>query len=129
MLIGLTLLLFSSQAEAFRCGSKLVREGLTELEVTALCGEPTERRDLGLRLLPYVSRDGARRNHDLNGRFIEEVRVTALTYDLGPRRLIRRLIFHNAILVQIETLRYGSDRNQANFTSRDVCTDTRWRER
>ena len=41
------LLLLSDPAEAFRCKSKLVKDGMHEQQVRAICGEPTTARNLG----------------------------------------------------------------------------------
>jgi len=40
-------LLLSEPAAAFRCGSKLVKDGMHELEVVKICGQPTSVRHLG----------------------------------------------------------------------------------
>ncbi len=104
------LLLASQSAHALRCGSKLVKEGMSESEVIALCGEPAERRDLGLRQVPYVDRHGKRGllgRPSIDGYFVEDIRVTQLVYNFGPRKLMQRLRFENSVLVEIEAIGYG----------------------
>lgn len=107
-------LLLSEPAAAFRCGSKLVIEGMHEQQVIAICGEPTTRRNLGYALRPY---DFGRRR-DLGGGwtsrhdpgfsgFVEEVVITEFTYNFGPRKLMQRLVFEGGMLVEIETIGYG----------------------
>jgi Protein of unknown function (DUF2845) len=95
----------ASQAHAFRCGTKLVNEGDTRSEVVAHCGEPAEieRRSAILRR-PLAWYDG--RLYTVGEGFIE-IPVDVWIYNLGPRRLMRRLRFEDGRLVDIETLGYG----------------------
>ena len=112
--ILLALLLFAEPAAAFRCGSKLVKDGMHEQEIVAICGEPASKRHVGYAL----------RGLDLNARrhmspgwtasyfpgygiFAAEVIITEYVYNLGPRKLMRRLVFEGGLLVSIETLGRG----------------------
>jgi hypothetical protein len=107
-------LLFAEPAEAFRCGSKLVKDGMHEAQVTAVCGEPTTRRNLGVAVRYYdyryfrESSPGGRlyRTPGL-GNFASEVIITEYVYNFGPRKLMRRLIFEGGVLVTIESIGYG----------------------
>lgn len=113
-LIFLSLSLLSDQAFAFRCGSKLVRDGIHEQKVLQICGEPVSVRHLGYAIRPY---DFSSRRQTLPGlsvnrypyhrNFSEEVLITEYVYNFGPRKLMRRLVFEGGILVTIETLGYG----------------------
>ena len=112
---GITLtLLIAEPAEAFRCGTRLVKDDMHEAEVVAICGDPEIRRDLG-----YVPR-----NYDIRSRYrlgygwteyrvnghsfvSQDVVVTEYIYNLGPRKKMRRLIFEGGLLVRIERLGYG----------------------
>jgi hypothetical protein len=85
------LLLATDPAFAFRCGSKLVRDGMHEQQVIAACGEPTS---------VYYRMPGV--DH-----FATEVAITEFVYNFGPRKLMRRLIFEGNVLVEIETIGYG----------------------
>ena len=108
------LLLISQQALAFRCGSKLVIDGIEEQKVLDICGEPASVRHLGYAVRPY---DMSSRRQTLPGlsvdryptygRFSHEVLITEYIYNFGPRKLMRRLVFEDGILVTIETLGYG----------------------
>ena len=107
-------LLATDAAHAFRCKNKIVRDGLHELQVIAICGEPTSRRHLGyaIRSIDYgwpgISGGGIRqRRFPGVGYLSEEVAVTEFVYNFGPRKLMRQLIFEGGILVRIETLGYG----------------------
>jgi hypothetical protein len=95
------LLLATDPAFAFRCGSKLVRDGMHEQQVIAACGEPTSVR---FRLhgggYTYYRMPGV-------GHFATEVAITEFVYNFGPRKLMRRLIFEGNVLVEIETIGYG----------------------
>ena len=107
-------LLAAESAAAFRCGSKLVVEGMHEQQVIAICGEPTTRRHLGYALRPY----DLRRRQELGGgwsreyrrgfgHLAEEVIITEFVYNFGPRKLMQRLVFEGGILVEIEQIGYG----------------------
>ena len=107
-------LLATETAQAFRCGSKLVVEGMHEQQVIAICGEPAARRHLGYAVRPYEWR---RRNEAGSGwsrsyfggfgGLAEEVIITEYVYNFGPRKLMQRLIFEGGFLVEIEPIGYG----------------------
>jgi len=108
--------LFAEPAAAFRCGNKLVLEGMHEQEVIAVCGEPESKRHLGyaIRGVEYNSRrymsPGWTSSHFPGyGTFAAEVMVTEYVYNLGPRKFMRRLVFEGGFLVDIETLGRGHD--------------------
>lgn len=107
-------LLLPETAAALRCGTKLVKDGMHEVEVIAICGEPTSKRNLG-----YAIRSIDIREHrpSVPGwtisrspgyySFPTEVMVTEYVYNLGPRKLMRRLVFEGGMLVSVETLGRG----------------------
>ena len=108
------LALVTSPAYAFRCKSKIVKDGMHEQQVLAICGEPTTRRHLGytLRSLNFGWRQvtpGGLRQRQFPGyaTLSEEVIVTEYVYNFGPRKLMRRLVFEGGVLVRIETIGYG----------------------
>ena len=109
----LACLFIAESAHALRCGTKLVRDGMHEAEVLAICGEPATRRYLGRTLRGLELRSGVRVGGVLVGRsvypgvFPTEVVVTEYVYNFGPRKLMRRLVFEGGILVSIENLGYG----------------------
>jgi len=112
-LVAAMLLLATAPAHAFRCGSKLVRDGMHEQQVLAICGEPTSIRYLGttLRAFDYGTRihyGGLTlyRTPGVGG-LLSEVIVTEYVYNFGPRKLMRRLLFEGSILVTIESIGYG----------------------
>ncbi len=107
-------LLFSQQALAFRCGSKLVVDGIHEQKVREICGEPVSIRHLGYAIRPYDMSSRHKSWSGLSvdrypryGHFNHEVLITEYVYNFGPRKLMRRLVFEDGILVTIETLGYG----------------------
>lgn len=106
-------LLLPETAAAFRCGNKLVKDGMHEVEVVAICGEPTFKKHLG-----YAIRNVNIREHQVSvpgwtitrapGYYYPaEVMVTEYVYNLGPRKLTRRLVFEGSLLVSVETLGRG----------------------
>ena len=107
-------LALAEPAHAFRCKSKIVRDGMHEQQVIAICGEPTTRRVLGyaVRSINYGWRQvypGGFERRRFPGRavFSEEVIVTEYVYNFGPRKLMRRLVFEGGVLARIETIGYG----------------------
>ena len=107
----LTALLIAEPAEALRCGNKLVKDGMHEAEVIAICGEPSSVRSLGY-VLRYI--DPVRDNigsatytvyHGYGAR--QELLVTEMLYNFGPHKLIRILRFEGGRLTSIETAGYG----------------------
>ena len=105
-------LLLAEPAAAFRCGSKLVLDGMHEAQVIAACGEPTSRRHLGftIRSYSYHARPlpGWNRSYFPGvGTISEEVAVTEFVYNFGPRKFMRRLVFEGGVLVRIEKIGRG----------------------
>ena len=104
--------LASDPANALRCGSRLVKDGMHESEVKAICGKPVSERHLG-----YVLRSHFDRTHGLTttryyGGYYREVLVTELVFNFGPRKLMRKMRFEGGILVSIETIGYGYRKNR-----------------
>jgi hypothetical protein len=112
-LLAGVLLLIADPALAFRCGGKIVRDGMHEQQVIAACGEPTSVRHLGHTIRAYDYRFRLRNPGYIYyrtpgvGHFATEVVVTEFVYNFGPRKLMRRLIFEGSVLVEIETIGYG----------------------
>ena len=110
LLLGM---LAADPAHAFRCKNKLVKDGMHEQQVVAICGKPTTMRNLGwaLRSFPITRRStypGGHNDRTYPGASIsQEVIITEYVYNFGPRRLMRRLVFEGGVLVTIETIGYG----------------------
>jgi len=108
-------MLASDPAYAFRCKSKIVKDGMHEQQVLAICGQPTAVRHIGYALRGYDIGRHNRYPGGLNtgrtypgyGNLVQEVVVTEYVYNFGPRKLMRRLIFEGGLLVNIETIGYG----------------------
>ena len=113
ILAAIFLLLLSMPAHAFRCGNKLVKENMHEVQVRRACGAPTTMRHIGRALrsvaVPRRSHHGGGwRTEQFPGYgFTQEVVITEYVYNFGPRKLMRRLIFEGGVLVSIESLGYG----------------------
>ena len=106
------LLLAAGPAEAFRCGSRIVKEDMHEAQVRRACGEPTTMRHIGRTLrsldIPVGHNHGGWTSSHFRGYgFTQEVVVTEYVYNFGPRKLMRRLVFEGGVLVSIESLGYG----------------------
>ena len=96
--------LIAAPAHAFRCGSRIVSEGDTRVEVLAKCGEPAdiERRSIWRQPVYWLHGRPYHVSNDL-----AEVPVESWIYNLGPQKLMRRLRFEDGVVVEIETLGYG----------------------
>ena len=105
---------FSEPAAAFRCGNKLVQDGMHEVQVIAVCGQPATMRNLGVAVRAYDYRDHRQSSPGWSssrrpgyGYLAQEVIITEYVYNFGPRKLMRRLIFEGGVLVTIESIGYG----------------------
>ncbi len=83
-----------------------------EVEVIRLCGEPISVRHLGyvVRSFSYGSRSLLPRRRDYPhryGHYLQEVEVTEMVFNFGPRKLMRKLRFEGGILRSIRTMGYG----------------------
>ncbi len=99
-------------AWAFRCGSRIIKDGMHETEVIRLCGEPVSTRHLGYVIRSFGIGDGRlvstpRGTVRRQAWYQQEVEVTESIYNFGPRKLMRRLRFEGGILVSISTMGYG----------------------
>lgn len=107
------LLVLPEPAAAFRCGNKLVKDGMHEIEVIAICGEPTTVRRLGYAIRSVDIRDrrpGTPGWSVTRGGYYSypvEVMVTEYVYNLGPRKFMRRVLFEDGRVVSVETLGRG----------------------
>lgn len=115
---GMLALLAAESAEAFRCKNRIVRDGMHEQQVIALCGEPTTRRHIGYatRGVNYGWREVTpggyvRRQYPGGATYSEEVVITEYVYNFGPRKFMRRLVFEGGVLTTIETIGYGYAEN------------------
>ncbi len=105
---------FSEPAAAFRCGSKLVKDGMHEAQVIAVCGQPTTMRNLGVAVRGYDYRYQQQSSPGWSSyrrpgysTFVQEVIITEYVYNFGPRKFMQRLLFEGGVLVTIESIGYG----------------------
>lgn len=109
----IALLLFSTPAHAFRCGSKIVKKNMHEVQVRAACGAPTTVQYIGRAVrnvnVPIQSNHGGgwTTQHFPGYGFAQEVIITEYVYNFGPRKFMRRLLFEGGVLVSIEKIGYG----------------------
>ena len=111
-LLVIVLFTICESAEAFRCKSRVIRDGMHEAEVVRLCGEPVAIRDLGyvVRSYGYQRRSPGSLNRPFRsgyGHYQREVRVTEMLFNFGPRKLMRQVVFEGGILRSIRTMGYG----------------------
>ena len=108
----LFLIALADPAWAFRCGSRIIKEGMPESEVVELCGEPVSVERMGFVLRPYIiKRPAGKPGHHSTGRFYggyhEELEVTEMLFNFGPHRLMRLIRFEGGRITYIETAGYG----------------------
>jgi hypothetical protein len=120
LVISIAMLAAVEPAIAMRCGNKLVNDGDHQTKVLKYCGEPTHV------LTRAIYRSGPTRHfspHDTNDRFdinggsdsevlfyrrsVVEILIEEWTYNLGPQKFIRVVIFENGIVTDVRRLGYG----------------------
>ena len=101
--VVLMLLTTAAEADAMRCGNKLIRDGDTRSAVRELCGEPADVQTRTILRKSYIDRFGRR---VYLGEEIE-IPVEVWTYNFGPYKLQRRVRFVDGLVEEIETLGYG----------------------
>ena len=104
--------LASVPAHALRCGNRLVKKGMYETRVIELCGEPVTKQFLGYVLRPYIltvptGDFGMHSTRHVYGGYHEELLVTELVFNFGPRKLMRIIRFEGGRLISIRTAGYG----------------------
>ena len=95
----------------FRCGTgRLVEEGDRPPEVQNRCGDPdtadTREEHRTVRKTVWTVVDGVPVGKEVE--VTVSVMIEEWTYDLGPNRFIRHLIFENSRLVRVWTAERGS---------------------
>lgn len=93
-------------ADSFRCGTRLVSDGDSMDKVEALCGRPSgiQRREILARRVRWFRGRPYYTSYEP-----EPIPVEYWTYNLGSRKLMRRLKFEDGLLVDVETLEHGYD--------------------
>lgn len=110
LLLAMTLfgsMTLANSAEALSCRQRLVSAGTSSARVIELCGDPTEivqRTETRSRTIQRVAPDGT----VIQDTVSYTVVVETWTYDFGPQRFMRQLIFEDGTLRQIRTLGYGT---------------------
>jgi hypothetical protein len=101
----------SARADSgFRCGKRVVSAGDHMVEVRNRCGDPdfvaqrTIKRKIKVKIRGWV--DG--HEEDTIEEQTVDVFLDEWTYDLGPRRFIRFVLFENNRVVGVDTGGYGA---------------------
>jgi hypothetical protein len=89
------------EAQALRCGSRIVVTGDHALQVRERCGEP-----FWVEETPTLEVQGERGYFERRTEHREE----SWYYNFGPNKLMRRLVFVDSRLVREDTLGYGVNR-------------------
>ena len=94
----------TANADALRCGSRLVTFGDTRAAVRSICGEPADIQTRSILRRP---------TYDLNGRIVYygdgyvDIPVEIWVYNFGPYKLMRQIRFVDGRVEEIETMGYG----------------------
>lgn len=112
LVVAVILVALGDPAWALRCGNRIIKDGMLELEVIELCGEPVSIERMGFVLRPYIiKRPAGKRGHHSTGRFYggyhEELEVVEMLFNFGPHRLMRRIRFEGGRVSYMETAGYG----------------------
>ena len=91
-------------ASGFSCGTRVVTEGMEQIEVRAACGEPAQVSRTSILRRPVVWRHG---RPWYVGDDVVPIPVETWIYNFGPTRLMRKLRFEDGVLKDVETLGYG----------------------
>ena len=107
----------SAMAGSLRCGEKLITDGMSQAEVSARCGQPTQIEhqtnygEAATAVSPAAPPIGtlppAGLMGPIGGRSGSETAVEIWTYNFGPNRLMERIRFENGVVIKIESLGYG----------------------
>jgi len=110
-------ILVPAQAMAMRCGTHIITRGDTQAKVLRYCGEPTQTSSRyitrGARHSALIRQPGATGDISLTSvervdyYLSEEVLVEDWVFNFGPNKLMRRVIFENGEVVEVDTLDYG----------------------
>jgi Protein of unknown function (DUF2845) len=117
--LALAGVLLAMPAQAMRCGSRLVTEGDHISKVLRYCGDP-----LGVQQRLVVRSGLTRPRYRIGNssgviyereilaseRSYEEVQIEEWTYNFGPRRFMRLVVFENGFVADIKPLGYGFQR-------------------
>ncbi|MGH8476977.1 MAG: DUF2845 domain-containing protein [Methylococcales bacterium] len=106
------LLLIPAQASALRCGKRLVDIGDSPAKVAQICGEPDS---VSSYERPVVVQQGQYSQYSQDPTYGQDqysqvqifIHVETWTYNFGPKRFIKELIFEDGALRQINNLGYG----------------------
>lgn len=102
----------SHPAWALRCDGRLVKEGMHELRVIQLCGEPISTRHVGQVLRPYIIKQPAgisvaHGTRHIYGGYHHILDVQEMLFNFGPHKLMRLMRFEGGQLTDIRTAGYG----------------------
>jgi hypothetical protein len=105
MTVALSLLSFPmlSQAASLRCGTHLVADGASTLDVLHKCGEPAAKASR------TESTEVKTKDEDSNTttKKITHKNIEEWTYNFGPNRLMQVVTFENGVLVDVKSTTHG----------------------
>lgn len=97
-IVAIVLLIWSVEAQALRCGNRVVGTGDWDFQVRERCGEPAWINSHGELLVSGIDGPLERRLERVHEEWV---------YNFGPRSLVQRLSFIDGRLTRIESAGYG----------------------
>ena len=111
LVVAVAFTFLSTSSHALRCGNKLIKNGMHEVQIRELCGDPVSVQSLGF-VLRYYNPYNDHRNLTHYTNYYgygarQELLVTEMLFNFGPHKLMRRLRFEGGRLASIDTEGYG----------------------
>jgi hypothetical protein len=100
--LAVLLLIASTSAQAFRCGTRIISRGDHSSKLLRYCGEP-DAIQTRLAQRQFIADVG----HLVLPGYFEDVWVEEWTYNFGPSKLMRVVRVENGIVAEIRHLGYG----------------------
>lgn len=88
-------------SQSLQCSNGIISEGSTRLEVSSLCGDPTQ-----IEHNTIYNGVSAAASNVIAGT-TTEVHVEMWVYNFGPNQLMQRIWLQDGVVVRIESLGYG----------------------
>jgi hypothetical protein len=93
-------------AESIRCGSQLILKGSTSADLLEYCGQPAQVTKNGT---THGLLGNTYRGSGVIGEATGDIEVETWTYNFGSNQLMQRIRLENGVVVQIDSLGYGTD--------------------
>ena len=93
-------------AQSVVCSGKIINEGVSQAEVSAMCGTPVQV-DHHTRNLVTAVGSVTQPGYYAGASASDDVQVEVWTYNFGPNKLMQRIWFEDGLVKRVESLGYG----------------------